>query len=199
MNLSLGIIIFIILLLIFVLILLKEMSNFNVTKQRVDFPGTQSENIKRDCDVETTYSMEDAQCESICKQPGVFRTHNGVCINILTFDQEAIDNRCDPKQGVLAYLLGDPQFGRTKLICLSIDPGIQPDNIDKPNTICENGNIEINYIQAFPQLNNCKCPTNTTLIQIPSTSIIRTRGVCVNDQLKPVFNYNKLLYNPNSV
>lgn len=189
----------VIILLILLVVLLRTASNIDTDKHNIDFPGTQREILKQNCDVETIYSVEDSQCESICKQPGIFTSKNGVCVNILAFSQEAIDNTCDPKKGVLAYLLGDPQFGRTKLLCLSIDQGVQPDNIADPNTLCVGGSIDINYIESFPQLYSCVCPDNQILSLIPNTSTIRQRGVCVDKNYYPVYDANKLIYNKNSV
>lgn len=186
-------------LIVLIIILLKSVSNINIDIQDVEFPGTQREMLKQNCDVETIYSVEDAQCEAICKQPGIFISKNGACVNILAFSQQAVDNSCDPKKGVLAYLLGDPQFGRTKLLCLSIDPGVQPDNIKDPNTICEGGSIDINYIQSFPQLYSCKCPDDQFLATIPNTSVIRQRGVCVNKKQLPIYKLNNLVYEKNDV
>ena len=150
-----------------------------------------------DCQIFGTYQAD--ICEAICKQPGIFVSKNGACVNILAFSQQAVDNSCDPKKGVLAYLLGDPQFGRTKLLCLSIDPGVQPDNLKDPNTICEGGTIDINYIQSFPQLYSCKCPDDQFLATIQNTSVIRQRGVCVNKKQLPIYKLNKLVYDKTDV
>lgn len=154
----------------------------------------QTEPIRRDCDLETVYSMDDAQCFNVCKTSGVFRTKNGVCVNTLIFETQATQNKCSAKDGVLAYLVGDPVFGRTKTVCLSVDLGVRPDNLDKPNIICRDGEIPINYVIAFPQLKDCRCANGKILSLIESTNTIRTHGVCVNDKMKPVLETNSLLY-----
>lgn len=191
-------VIIVIILLVLIIFLLKAVSNIDVEKHDIDFPGSQREMLKQNCDVETIYSVEDSQCEIICKQPGIFVSRNGACVNILAFSQEAVDNTCDPKKGVLAYLLGDPQFGKTKLLCLSVDQGVQPDNVVDPNTICSGGKIDINYVESFPQLYSCTCPNNQVLALIPNTSTIRQRGVCVDRHLYNMYNLNNMIYTPDT-
>lgn len=94
------------------------------------------------------------------------------------------------KKGLVAYLTGNTEFGKTQLLCLSIDLGVRPDDINKPNTICMNGDIDINYVKAFPQVEQCKCKSDSSLVLVPSTSIIRYRGVCVESAELPIYKYN---------
>lgn len=184
-----------IILLIVLVVFLSTLTAFEIDKPDVVvFPGIVSDQLRRNCDVETVYSMSDGQCSMICKPPGIYRSHNGVCVNVLAFDQEYTVNKCSPTKGVFAYLLGDPQFGKTKMFCLSIDPGIQPDDVDKPNTICDGGEIDINYLESFPNAKNCRCPADDqSLVQIANTAGVRIRGVCANRALFPIFAYNKLV------
>lgn len=175
------------------IVLLQNVHNIPKNKRIIDFPGTQSDLVKRDCDVETIYSVDDAQCQALCKEPGAFVSVNGACVNTLAFNQEVIHANCDPHKGVLAYLLGDPQFGNTKLFCLSIDLGVQPDNVNKENTICTGGSIDIDYVQSFPQLAQCKCPDNKVLAVIPSTTTIRSRGVCMHENYKQFLEFNNAI------
>lgn len=156
--------------------------------------GSQTESIRRDCNLETVYAMDDAQCANVCKTTGSFRVKNGVCVNSVIFETHVAQNKCSTKDGLLAYLVGDPTFGRTKTVCLSVDLGIRPDDLKKPNRICDDGNIEINYVSSFPQLKNCKCSDDKILSLVESTNSIRTRGVCVGNKMKPVMNFNNLLY-----
>lgn len=188
-------IIIVLVLLLLIVFLLKGVSNVDIEKPIASFPGTQREILKQNCNIETIYAVEDSQCEMICSQPGTFTSKNGACVNILAFSQDAVDNTCDPKKGVLAYLLGDPQFGRAKLLCLSVDIGVQPDNLSDPNTLCDGGTVEINYIDSFPQLAGCKCPAGKILGLIPNTSTIRQRGACISTNLYDVYNLNSLIYN----
>lgn len=152
----------------------------------------QSELRKLNCDLETVYSMTDDQCNAICQNTlGNFISKHGVCVNSFNFKTEIINNECDPKRGVLAYMIGDGQFGRTAFRCMSIDQGIQPDNIDQPNKICgENefsGTIDIDYLIEFPKSQNCKCAPDKTLIIIPGTEKIRSRGSCVPKESADIF------------
>lgn len=160
--------------------------------------GSQSELGRRDCNVELLYAMDDEQCSAICREPGIFRVRNGACVNVLAFESKtAVSNTCDPKHGVLAYLIGNSQFGSTSLLCLSVDLGIQPDDSNGRNRICENGSVEIDYLRAYPQIENCECESGKILTFVESTSTIRSYGVCVPDSLRKTFEYNGLLYTPN--
>lgn len=197
---------FIVVLTFFVIILLRGVGELSedseaVARQKIVFAGKQGESRKRDCDVEIIYSMEDEQCDFVCKAPGLYRSHNGVCVNILAFDSENVENKCDPRRGVLAYLLGDPQFGRTQMRCLSVDPGIQPDDPEGKNIICgSDASIDINYLDSFPQLNNCKCvDENERLALISNTSEVRKHADCVTEAALKAYNVSGLVYDPSDV
>ncbi|KAI5630611.1 pif-3 [Venturia canescens] len=176
-----------------VLLFLQSLSSINTKKNNVEFPGSQQEIVKRDCDEEMVYSVDDMQCDKICKGPNLFRVKNGACVNSLAIDIEHPLNVCDPKKGVLAYLLGDPQFGTAKSTCLSIDMGIQPDD-GRNNIMCLNGTIKIDYTKKFPQLEDCHCRSGDKLIIIPSTSTIRAHGICVAKALSNLYEFNELVY-----
>lgn len=181
-----------------VLFILYNIRDFNETDVRAAnlVGGSQSEMYKRDCDVETVYSVTDSQCQAVCKQPGIFSSRNGACINVLAFTTDAMLNKCDPKRGVLAYLLGDPQFGNTKMRCYSVDPGIQPDDPHGKNIICNHGSINIDYVKSFPQPADCQCtdPTRSVLAFVTNTKEMRKYGVCVSEKMIPLYRYNDLLY-----
>lgn len=192
---SLYVLILIVLfLLIAIVFILNQLSDFNITKTQTLFYSTQSENLRYDCNSETIYSFDDNHCNTICKGVGAFRSHHGVCTNTVNFNQGSIINDCDPKQGLLAILVGDPQLGTVKFRCLSVDLGIRPHNIEDPNILCGNGEIDIDYVKEFPSLKSCRCKYDSTLVLIPSTSTIRTRGVCVPYAVEPLFKELNLLY-----
>lgn len=165
------------------------------------FPGSQSTSLKHDCDVEVVYSMNDNQCNRICKQQGQYVSKHGICVNILAFNTQEVTNQCDPEKGVLAYLIGDPQMGRTKLFCLSIDQGVQPDDVTKENTICTGGKMmeKINYIRGFPQLKSCQCERGFVLTVLANTSVVRSRGICVPEKSQKGYEFNKLLFSHDHV
>lgn len=200
---------FVLILIVFILLLLVDVTKLRKTSDTDDkinqsfetsMLGSQTQTIKRNCDIELVYSMDDNQCNNICfTDKSTFRSKNGVCVNSLVFEMTTVENKCSAKDGVLAFLIGDPMFGRTKMLCLSIDPGIQPDSTSKPNVICQNGSIEIDYVKGFPQLRDCKCWPGDTLAIIEATSVVRQRGVCVAENLKAPMDYNSLLYNKNAV
>lgn len=160
--------------------------------------GPQAEIHKRDCDTEIVYSVTDSQCNDVCRQPAAFVSRNGACVNVLAFSAHDESNACDPRRGVLAFLLGDPQFGKTALRCLSVDPGIQPDDPVGKNIICNHGSIDIDYVQAFPQAAACRCttdPARGVLASVANTRVMRAYGVCVSDTMKRLFRYDGLLLN----
>lgn len=200
-NYILYFIAFIIVLILAVCIVCHDLDNVDIEKDFVNFRGNQSNASRRNCNIETIYSVDDEQCSDICQEPGVFRSFNGKCVNILAFNQEAVHNDCDPRHGVLAYVLGNPEIGSTKLFCLSIDEGVQPDDPNEKNTLCtgEGASIDIDYVESFPQLDNCKCPDSKFLAQIPNTNTIRSRGVCIDKNLLPIMEYNDSVYDKNQL
>lgn len=188
-------------LLLLIVLLLRKIPDTELEKYTTLFPGSQNSALKHDCDVEVIYSINDRQCSRICKPPGTYVSKNGICVNMLAFNHQAVENECDPEKGVLAYLVGDPQLGRTNLLCLSIDPGIQPDDINDRNIICTNGTVKggINYVKSFPQLKSCTCGEGMILTFISNTSSIRSRGICVPASSSKAYQFNKLIFDPNHV
>jgi competence protein ComGC len=203
---------FILILIIFVILLISDVAivqQKHRTTTTINDEGinnvrsllsSQTEPLKRDCNIETVFSMDDYQCSVICRSDkSTFRSKNGVCVNSLIFESTIVENECSAKAGVLAFLIGDPMFGRSKMLCLSIDLGIQPDSVKKQNLICKNGSIDINYVKGFPQLKDCKCGSDSTLAMIEATSIVRTHGVCVSKNIMAPLNHNSLLFNNDAV
>lgn len=150
---------------------------------------------KHNCDVEMIYSFTDQQCEAVCSNIGSYVSKRGVCVNVLAFQTSQVQNTCDPKRGVLAYLTGNSQFGSVSLRCLTIDDGIQPSDLTKPNIFCINGDIDINYLTSYPQLASCKCRNDDdVLAMIANTNAVRGHGVCVDKKFKNFWKTNSLLY-----
>lgn len=184
---------------IVVLFILYTMSDFDDTKNRsVDLVGgPQSEVHKRDCATELVYSVTDSQCGEVCEPPAYFVSRNGACVNVLAVStQEDAAKACDPRRGVLAYLLGDPQFGKSALRCLSVDPGIQPDDPHGKNIICTHGSVYIDYLVAFPSVAACHCtkdPTRNALVSVANTRVMREYGVCVGQNMLPLFRHDGLV------
>lgn len=149
------------------------------------FNGTQNELLKYDCDVETIYSMDDSVCSALCRPPNIYFAKNGQCVNGITFNHTETINNCNPKYGLVAYIIGDPQLGTTKSFCLSIDVGIQSDYSFQDNKICINGNIDINYLKKFPDHKNCFCLNiNNRKYIIPSTNVIREHAICASENFQ---------------
>lgn len=155
---------------------------------------------KHNCDVETIYSFNDQQCESVCSNIGSYISKNGVCVNVLAYKTTEVRNTCDPKRGVLAYLTGNSQFGSVNLRCLTIDDGIQPSDPTEPNIFCTNGTINIDYLTAYPQFENCKCRTdNDILAMVANTNAVRAHGICVNKKFANFWKTSSLLYTKNHI
>lgn len=155
---------------------------------------------KHNCDIETIYSFTDQQCESVCSNIGSYVSKHGVCVNVLAFQTSEVQNTCDPKRGVLAYLTGNSQFGSVNLRCLTIDDGIQPSDLTKPNIFCVNGDIDIDYLTSYPQLANCKCrDDNEVLAMIANTNAVRSHGVCVNKKFINFWKINSLLFTKDTI
>lgn len=140
--------------------------------------------FKHDCGVELIYSVDDYQCSTLCQDPIKFHSKNGACVNSVARNvkesKTTTNNNCDPKSGVLAYIVGDSQFGTVRIQCLSVDPGVQPDDVYEPNKILLGGAVTINYLEKFPTYTDGVCnEQGQVIVSIPNTHTIRSTGVCV--------------------
>jgi hypothetical protein len=154
--------------------------------------GTNSETYKRNCDSETVYAMSDEHCDLSCVGPNIYIEKNGACINVKLFRSEEVTERCDPRQGLLAFLLGDPQFGKTKWFCMSADLGIRPHDPDLPNAICQGKgarmDVGIDYLKyGFPRTDSCSCDGDERERYIvEATSAVRSSAICASSSLSRV-------------
>lgn len=155
--------------------------------------GSPAKNMMRDCQSETVYSMTNDHCRAQCKPPGIYKNIDGICVNVaeLSIDTPYRDI-CDPKKGFIPYVVGDGQFGTLDVRCMSIDPGIQPDDIHFPNRICSGNvaNVNIDYLSrnGFPQWTDCVCKEDNVLVEIAPTLTTRSRGLCVSRHIARLFN-----------
>lgn len=149
---------------------------------------------KRNCDSEIIYAFEDATCNLMCANSilNKYIVKNGKCVNSNITESNAITDKCDPEKGVIAFLSGDTEFGNTNLLCLSIDPGIQPDNIEKANIYCVDGDIDINYLVRLPIKEDCICPETMFKAKIPATKTIREHYMCMDLKYKDWYELNNL-------
>lgn len=180
---------------IFLLIyMLYTVNTINIIFPTFDLPSTQHQYMKKDCNLEYVYAMEDEQCSNICTaESGTFIHQNGICVNILATQQSESKNDCDVHKGVIAYLTGDTQFGTANLYCLSVDNGIAPNNINEKNKMCkDNGDITIDYALKYPITDDCKCHENYEKILIPSTLSIREHITCVPKTYEKMIVFNNL-------
>lgn len=179
--------------------------------------------LKRDCDVETIYAFDDEQCKKMCRDNNVssqveYRVNNGQCVSVIggkpnkpgnsngQIDdalENTIQRKCDPKQGLLGYVIGDGDFGGDpQVMCLSVDLGIRPDDPTLENQLClnvEKYEPSINYTKRSPLLSDCVCPANHFLIIIPNNETIRMRGVCVPETQRDYYKSLGLVYDPSIV
>lgn len=134
------------------------------------------------CEQNTTYCFEDSHCNGICSIASSSKCSNGICINAAIINTTAPKNECNAERGVLTYFVGNPTLGRYDYLCKSIDLGIASDDITEPNKMCKNGLILINYLQQFPDANQCNCFVGFTKIPLPETSQIRTYVECISNE-----------------
>lgn len=154
--------------------------------------GTPANTTMYNCQIETVYSITDGHCRTQCEPPGIYKSVDGICVNIMELSEGALyRNECDPKKGVFSYIVGDNQFGKLDLRCLSIDPGIQPDNVHLPNRICTGNvaSVDIDYLSkhGYPKWTDCVCKEDNELVEIPPTLTIRSRGLCVSRHMARLF------------
>jgi hypothetical protein len=168
---------------------------------------------KRDCSAETIYAFDTQQCRLMCRNNAVYVVSDGQCVDETTLntggseqepppEQIPTDNEtCDPQRGLLGFMVGNPQFGTTQIMCLSIDMGIQSDRPSEANQLCRGGELTspINYLQSLPSLQTCKCPDDQVLAIIHNNQTIRMSGICVPKHLEPFLKTTGILYNPNIV
>lgn len=140
--------------------------------------GIESGRPKNRCTTTKTYCFSSADCRNMCAEDDSFTCSHGTCENDIRVLQETNSEAepCDPKMGMVTFLVGDTAFGRYTRICKSVDPGIAVSS--GKNLMCLNGEISINYTRQFPNLSTCKNCTNP--IEIPATSTKRRHVECNN-------------------
>lgn len=159
---------------------------------------------RKNCDSNEVYCMSDSDCTNSCttKNPSLFRCNYGKCDNVTITNLEPTTNPCSAKDGYLAYMVGDVQFGRYVLLCKSIDPGIATVTIHNENEytfenkICVDGKMskDIDYIDNFPEYINCVCKNEDIPILTPNTKTIRPHVVCKSSAYEALFNDNNMIY-----
>lgn len=138
------------------------------------------------CSVVKKLCFTSNDCNVTCSSASQFECINGYCINRQIISDVDTVNECNPERGVLAFLIGDTQFGRYNTICKSIDLGIAPNNPREDNRMCISGKLStpVNYLSHFPTIDECICNTDTFKYIIPATSSIRKHAVCLNKTLQ---------------
>lgn len=165
----------------FVLILnSKDISTIN---QKVVVDGSASQVPRVDCEQHVTYCFEDSDCARLCRNISGSVCRNGICLSTNVLNSTQPINECNAARGVVTFFVGNSALGRYESLCRSVDLGIAPNNPAKPNNMCKDGLININYLQAFPSINDCVCPPNTKRLILPATSIVRQYAQCVPEQI----------------
>lgn len=154
-----------------------DLTNYDILLQQNSQP-------KLNCNTQIVYALDDVVCNNVCVDNGSFIAQHGFCVNELAAIEIPSINKCEAKDGVLAYYVGDEALGTANFLCLSVDLGIQPDDISKTNLMCANGTISINYLTRFPQISDCKCNSNNIAVLIKGTSETRDYVVCASKNLK---------------
>lgn len=128
---------------------------------------------KKDCIESKIYCFQDSDCLVKCTARDEFSCIHGTCkkSSVLTSNS---NNKCDPKMGVLGYLIGNTAFGTYSYICKSIDPGIAISTTE--NLMCKgDSTFNFNYLTEYPTKYNCMCKNQ---VLIPATSQKREHVEC---------------------
>ena len=131
-----------------------------------------SEN-KKYCSTYMSYCFNDSDCSIMCDLKNKYNCINGICKNnkIVTSVPE---NKCDPKKGLIGYLVGNTAYGKYEFICKSIDLGIALSI--KTNLMCKGQkNMFIDYTTKFPTINQCSCINKSI---VPATQNKRKHVEC---------------------
>lgn len=174
-------------------------------QKKIIYPNIEmTDYLKRNCDEELIYATNDQQCARMCINKTDYLVINGICRNskiLLSNSSSAAagnDKACDPKRGFLTYIVGNGMLGNAKLLCLSVDPGIQADDARQANRFCAGGKFkqdaQLDYLKQLPKLSDCLCNNSSgsgdsdddLLVVIPSTSYIRQYGICINKRLAKI-------------
>lgn len=145
-------------------------------------PSLMVDRVKYNCSEENIYSFIDAHCTLMCLNNATYSSRNGLCVNVAAFTSEDPKNNCDSSKGVIGKFIGNPLLGKYDIICKSFD-SVQDDDTDVKNKMCLNGEIDINYLDHFPQITDCLCAEGTILKTIPPTETMREYAVCVPQEL----------------
>ena len=168
------------LVIIFIFVFIRIFTNFEfdtVPDVLLELKRSLEQKKKINCNQRVTYCFSDSECRQMCSNSA--NCSNGVCLNSNLFSTTAPINECDATKGVLTFFVGNPAFGRYEYLCKSVDPGIASDKITEPNLMCTGGDIDINYLNSFPKITDCKCPEDYKLIIMPATETVRDYSVCL--------------------
>lgn len=166
----------------FFVLILNNKDVFTINKKIVlGSNATQAPRI--DCEQHVTYCFEDTDCAKLCQNISGSICRNGICLNTNVLNSTQPINECNAKRGVVTFFVGNTALGRYDSLCKSVDLGIAPDNPNETNNMCKNGNININYLESFPSIQNCMCPPFTKSIILPATSIVRQYAHCLPENI----------------
>lgn len=129
-----------------------------------------------DCTETPNFCFTDNDCMVQCTNSTTFKCIKGLCRNTYIYES-SITNNCNPRQGMLGFLVGNPMLGKYDYICKSIDPGIALDNGKVLMCDGQTPPININYLSKYPDTNQCTCENK---MYIPATSVKRGHYQCSN-------------------
>ena len=139
----------------------KDFINVNKPKQKT----------KKNCTNNVVYCFDKLNCNNSCSG-GDYQCINGVCKTDTVLISD-VENNCNANMGILGFLVGNTAFGVYDFKCKSVDDGIAIDN--EVNVMCRGGDIDIDYLKAYPSINDCNCDHP---IIIPATSVKRRHVEC---------------------
>lgn len=139
-----------------------------------------------DCDTGEVYCFDDVTCSTKCNTiADTFGCVNGVCRKNIMLSEEA-RNECDVKEGLVAFASFDPLQNVT-FQCKSIDPYVRPDLVEDPLRMCKNGDIVYSYIEKYPAIADCTCPSNLTTNVVEGSGGVRKYVVCVDKNFDGIY------------
>lgn len=129
---------------------------------------------KANCNTTNVSCFDHTDCLSKCVN--VANCKFGSCVST---DLIPPETECDVSMGMMAFLVGDPKFGKYSFVCKSVDPGIAISSTENLMCRCSSsGSMTINYLDRFPQITSCMCGDEKNACIVPATRVKREHKEC---------------------
>lgn len=141
------------------------------------------------CLQNTYFCNTDSDCNDICSsQNGLFvcNTKLKICNPITssssneTTTEISSVTHCNTNHGFMNVVAYDPIFGFTWK-CINLLSNIFDNNDSIQSFVCHNGKFEVDIEQKYPQINDCKCNLDDSVLCIRTNDIQTPR--CINKNL----------------